>query len=49
MYSFYCVATGLINVDFVFLIQFKGTAEPPTFKFVPAFPPPQPMPRPLLL
>lgn len=25
MYSFYCVATGLSGVDFVFLIQFEGT------------------------
>lgn len=36
MYSFYDVATGLSNVDFVFLIQFEGTAGIPAFKFVPA-------------
>jgi hypothetical protein len=42
MYSFYCVATGLSNVDFVLLIQFEGTAGPPAFKFVPPphLPPP---------
>lgn len=36
MYSFCYVATGLSNVDFVFLIQFEGTVGTPEFKFVPA-------------
>lgn len=40
MYSFYCVATGLSDVGFVFLIQFEETAGPPAFKFVSLTPAP---------